>query len=219
LVGQLPCERKCPDPPANLFPSHILRTFPDETTCPVPPFSTLDSIKRSRPVWRSAVGHEFRGSSIEKTIVTQPPVKVLSPLSAKVSGPDFDRSAGVADAAGDLFLPLCEKRIPTPPGSFFLRPTRILLPGKKTDRSNPRLASAPTRQQTRPVPMFGQTPDWPHSARRSTVLSHKGCAYPRRTSRYFHSATNARLAKISFLPGDFLQATGGGGAPPCGSPS
>jgi hypothetical protein len=86
------------------------------------------------PTGRSAVGHEFGGSLTEQKIVTLPPVKVLSPLSAKVSGPDFDRSARLADAAGDLFLPQCEKRIPTAPGILFLssgRPPRAQIRSRR----------------------------------------------------------------------------------------
>jgi hypothetical protein len=78
-------------PKSGLRASDILDLGPWTPRCPVP---------------RSAVGHEFRGSPRQKKIVAQPPVKVLSPLSAKVSGPDLDRWQSAHRGCRESFDPL-----------------------------------------------------------------------------------------------------------------
>jgi hypothetical protein len=129
-LGQLPSENKASrptDPPANLFPPDA-PIFPPRS----PPLRPERGAKISRDFSvKQRVPSRLRsaGGSIKPRPVWQS-TPDADPCSPKCP----DRTSTVLSgrrAAGDLFLALCEKRIPTPPGT----------------KKDPRRGSLPHRQR------------------------------------------------------------------------
>jgi len=127
LLGQLPSETKCPDPPANLFPARLpgpdpaqsspvrgrfLRGFLGETTCPVPASASRQGLRN-------------------------------------VSGPASPRSVLPPQAAGDLFLPYVKMDPHHRRGSFFV-PGGDLFTSGRDSAGHGRRATAPREAEHNP---------------------------------------------------------------------